>query len=66
MRLEMKTFLSHKHCQALMDRWWRGGFDASAVQLEPDVSFLYTAALAMCPPINRCALPGVPCLTCLA
>ena len=26
MQLEMKQFLSHKTCQALMDAWWRGGF----------------------------------------
>eukprot|EP00316_Scyphosphaera_apsteinii_P022830 CAMPEP_0119346800 /NCGR_PEP_ID=MMETSP1333-20130426/108193_1 /TAXON_ID=418940 /ORGANISM="Scyphosphaera apsteinii, Strain RCC1455" /LENGTH=1308 /DNA_ID=CAMNT_0007359319 /DNA_START=65 /DNA_END=3991 /DNA_ORIENTATION=+ len=25
MSLEMKAFLAHRHCQGLMDIWWRGG-----------------------------------------
>ena len=39
MHLEMKAFLSHRHCQSLMDRWWRGGFEGSGVVLEEDTTY---------------------------
>ena len=25
LHMERKNFLAHRHCQSLMDLWWRGG-----------------------------------------
>lgn len=52
MRLEMKTFLSHKHCQALMELWWRGGYYGSAVTLEPNAMMVEVALYAIAPFLN--------------
>jgi hypothetical protein len=49
MRLNMKTFLSHKHCQALVERWWRGGFAHSTVTLDPQITVRATGKAAATP-----------------
>ena len=58
MRLEMKTFLSHKHCQALMDIWWRQramphGSHVKALTLRAEHSMPYIAFLALAPLLNE-------------
>ena len=36
--LNLKGFLSHRHCQSLLDQWWRGDYANSTASLEADVS----------------------------
>mmetsp|Transcript_302 Transcript_302/g.686 ORF Transcript_302/g.686 Transcript_302/m.686 type:complete len:1370 (-) Transcript_302:267-4376(-) len=36
--LDHKGFLSHRHCQSLLDQWWRGGYANSICTLSGDTS----------------------------
>jgi hypothetical protein len=49
MLLEMKAFISHKHCQSLMDKWWVGGHPEYGCELEEQVSYSYLALISVLP-----------------
>ena len=36
--LDLKGFLSHRHCQSLLDLWWRGGYASSTCTLSQENS----------------------------
>jgi len=38
LQLEMKRFLAHRHCQALLDRMWNGRHAGSSVELPENIS----------------------------
>ena len=38
LHMEHKAFLAHRHCQSLMDLWWRGGYPGSSCLLKADES----------------------------
>ena len=66
MQFEMKLFISQKHCQSLMDVWWRGGYPTpsggpSRLTLREDVSIAWIFLYALCPFANPylCASGGV-------
>ena len=52
MLFSMKSFVSHKHCQSLMDVWYRGGFPGGKLILDDDVSMLTILLYVLCPPCN--------------
>lgn len=52
MQLEMKEFVSHRTCQALMDVWWRGGYPGGTVQLRDADSLVRVWFYVVCPPLN--------------
>ena len=31
--MKIKHFLAHRHCQSLMDLWWRGGYPGSHCEI---------------------------------
>ena len=47
LQMQLKTFLSHRHCQSLMDLRWRGGFSGSGCIVSSSHSFAVLAAWAM-------------------
>jgi len=51
MQFGMKKFLSHKHCQSMVDAIWRGDFEGS-ITLPKDFSFLAFCLYVFLPPIN--------------
>jgi hypothetical protein len=48
----MKRFLAHAHCQALLDRWWRGAHKASSVTLPENISMASLLGQALFPIAN--------------
>ena len=52
LKFQMKRFLAHSHCQALLDRWWRGSHELSAVELPENVSLSSLLGQALIPVAN--------------
>ena len=49
MQLGMKGFVSQKHCQSLMEVWWRGGYPGGTLVLPESFSMLSLWALSCAP-----------------
>ena len=47
--MELKNFLSHRHCTSLMDLWWRGGYPGSGCVIKADEPLAATLMHALLP-----------------
>lgn len=52
LHMKLKTFLAHRHCQSLMDLWWRGGYPGSACLLGADESSWWLCIWIVLPFLN--------------
>ena len=50
--LDLKGFLSHRHCQSLLDQWWRGSYANSTCTLDAGTS-VSSARRATDPPARE-------------
>ena len=45
--MELKAFLSHRHCTTLSEMWWRGGYaGAGSTVIKADEPYYATYAIA--------------------
>jgi len=52
LHMELKAFLAHRHCQSLMNLWWRGGYPGSYCLLSADQAPLALCLYIICPFFN--------------
>eukprot|EP00962_Isochrysis_galbana_P051021 scaffold22381_cov118-Isochrysis_galbana.AAC.2 len=52
LKFQMKRFLAHAHCQALLDQWWRGAHKASNAAVHENVSMTTLLVQAVFPITN--------------
>jgi hypothetical protein len=52
LHMERKNFLAHRHCQSLMDLWWRGGYPGSFCLLSADQNAFSLCAYIVLPFLN--------------
>lgn len=52
LQMELKAFLAHRHCQSLMDLWWRGGYPGSSCTLSNDDGVVKVVAWGLLPFLN--------------
>lgn len=52
LQMQLKTFLAHRHCQSLMDSWWRGGYPSSTCVISADEGLAVLSMYISMPMLN--------------